>query len=216
MRKIFVAVIISLLAANAIAQPDTPPEKQKPERERERLGLRAGYAGTSSNLRNTFGSGVNLGLHWIQHVKYPLFINATLGAFYMGKTDREDITFNFFKQSFDSASMRLIRFTAAPYFEFPIRDRTTAYVSAGGGYYIVSLLLDDAFQEFDNTDSHFGVNFAAGLTRRITQNWFIEFHTEAHKLWTSNDPDDLFFVYSEGDQDPWFFDITVGVQLRLF
>jgi opacity protein-like surface antigen len=214
MRVLVVAAIISLSAVSAIAQ--SAPEPKKPENERERLGLRAGFVGTPSDLSNTFGNGFNLALHWIQHIKHPLFLDVTLGAFYMGRTDRDDITQNFFNQSFDGTSLRIIRFTIAPLFEFNVNEKTAAYLSVGGGVYIVSLLLDEAFYEFDSTDNHMGVNVGTGVTYRITTNWFLDFHAEMHKFWTSTASDDIFLVYSEGDQDPLFFQVTAGLLLRLF
>lgn len=217
MRTIFAAVIISLLAVNAIAQPPRPgSEREVPERERERLGVRAGYTGTTSGLDDTFGGGFNLALHWIQYVRYPLFADFTLGAFYMGKTGRQDITFDIFQQNFDNTSMRIIRLTAAPMIEMPVNERTTAYASFGGGLYVVSVLLDEAFLEFDATDNHLGISIAAGVDHRFTQNWSFDFHAEFHKIWTSDHSDDLFYRYSEGDQDPLFYQIAAGVSLRLF
>jgi opacity protein-like surface antigen len=218
MKTALVAVIISLLAANAIAQPPDrqPEQRDKPEAERERLGLQAGYVGTTSDLGNNFGGGFNLCLHWIQHIRHPLFVDFTLGAFYMGKTDRQDITLDLLGQNFDNTSLRIIRFTLAPLVEMPVSDRTTGYVSLGGGVYIVSLLLDEAFQEFDLTNNHFGISVGAGVAHQITQNWFVEFHAELHKMWTSTASDDIFYRYSDGDKNPLFYQAAVGVLLRLF
>lgn len=218
MKTLFAAVIISLLTANAIAQPagGPPEQREKPEIERERLGLQLGYVGTTSDLDNNFGGGLSLTLHWIQHVRYPLFADFALGAFYLGKTDRQDITLAYLQQNFDGTSMRIIRFTLSPLVELPVNDRTMSYVSAGGGIYIISLLLDEAFQEFNKTNNHFGLNLGAGATYQISQNWFIEFHGEVHKLWTSSSSDDIFYTYSEGDKNPLFYHAALGVLLRLF
>jgi opacity protein-like surface antigen len=206
-------VIISFFATSAIAQP---PGDRDEDSIRERLGLRVGYVGTSSALDDVFGSGLNLNLHWVQGIREPFFIDFTLGAFYLGETDRSDITFDIFQQSFDNVSMRVLRFTVAPMIELSLSDRTSAYVTMGGGLYVISLLLDESFFQFDLTDNHVGLNLGAGLTRRITTNWFLDLHAEAHKFWTSEEVDDLFFRYSQGDQDPLFFEFTAGVLLRLF
>jgi opacity protein-like surface antigen len=209
-----VALIISLIATSAFAQQPGDPDTDD---SRERIGLRAGYVGTSSTLDDVFGSGLNLDLHWVQGIAEPVFLDFTLGAFYLGETDRDDITFDIFQpQTFHNVSMRVLRFTVAPLIELSLSERTAAYVSIGGGLYVISLLLDQSFFQFDLTDNHVGINVGAGVTRRITTNWFIDLHAEAHKFWTSTDNNDLFFRYSEGDQDPVFFEVTAGFLLRLF
>jgi opacity protein-like surface antigen len=183
----------------------------------ERVSCRLDHI-TYSNvgIRTTTG-GLSLDLHWVQGIAEPVFLDFTVGAFYLGETDRDDITFDIFQpQTFHNVSMRVLRFTVAPLIELSLSERTAAYVSIGGGLYVISLLLDQSFFQFDLTDNHVGINVGAGVTRRITTNWFIDLHAEAHKFWTSTDNNDLFFRYSEGDQDPVFFEVTAGFLLRLF
>jgi hypothetical protein len=202
-----------LPARLAVAQSESTEEKDP---HRQRLGLRAGYVTTPSGLNNVFGSGLDLSIHWIQRIKYPFGFDMTLGAFYLGSTSREDITISVFNQQFDNVSMRVLHVTAAPMLEFGLGSRTELFVSAGAGLYTVSLLLDQAFSEFDLTNSHFGVVASSGIIRQISGNWFVDVSFQLHKFWTSAKTDDLFFLYSEGDSNPIFYDATVGVMLRLF
>jgi opacity protein-like surface antigen len=214
MRAICLAAIISLFASLSFAQSDSGEDKKDPNR--ERLGLRAGYVGTTSGLDNVFGGGLDLSLHWVQRIKYPFALDFTVGAFYLGSTGREDITIQTFGQLFDNVSMRVIHITAAPMLEFGLGERTDLYVSAGGGLYTVSLLIDQAFAETDLTNSHFGVVLGSGVIRQISHNWFVDANFTLNKFWTSKESDDLFFHYSEGDNNPVFYAISVGVMLRLF
>lgn len=211
MKTLLATVIITLLAANAIAQTDAPKDPN-----RERLGIRTGYVGTSSDIDNSFGGGLNLALHYIQRIKKPFAIDFTLGAFYLGSSSRVDITRLLFGPGVDDASMRIITFTVMPMIEFPLNDRTHFFVGAGGGLYTLSVLLDSGFFQGDVTDNHVGVNGGAGLVHRITTNWFLDATVQVHKFYTGKKLDDLFFRYSEGDEDPLFFDISVGAMLRLF
>ncbi|MFQ5512248.1 MAG: outer membrane beta-barrel protein [Candidatus Krumholzibacteriia bacterium] len=207
------AVIISLFAANAIAQPQQDPERDS----NERLGVRIGYLATTSDLENSFGDGVDLALHWVQKIRNPFAIDFTLGVFLLGDTGRDDITRSFiFPPPTGDISMRVLTFTAAPVLAFPVNDRTDFYVSAGVGLYTISLLLESGLFQGETSDNHLGVNGGSGLTRRISTNWYLDLNLQLHKFWTSTNSDDLFFVYSEGDQDPLFYNVTVGFLLRLF
>jgi hypothetical protein len=143
-------------------------------------------------------------------------VDVTLGAFYLGRTSRQDITLQTFQTLFDSVSMRVLQLTVAPTIELGINERTHFTVSAGGGFYNMSLLLDQGFSEFDVNDSHFGVLAGAGVIRQVGNNWFVGADLQLNKIWTSADIDDLFYIFSEGDSNPVFYNINVGLMLRLF
>jgi len=213
---ILAALIITSVSTISIAQTDSIPEA-KPSR--ERLGVRIGYSATSNNLKESFGSGVNLALHFVTNIKKPLSIDITLGAIYLGSTDNE-ITRDFFGMEFDSVTMRILMLTAAPMLELPIGDRTDIYVSAGLGFYASSLILDQSLNEFDLTNNHYGVNAGAGIFRRIFTNWYLDFGVSLHKFWTDDKYDpydpDWIFLYSGGDSDPLFWTVTGGAALGLF
>jgi opacity protein-like surface antigen len=217
MKYTALALLILLVSTNALAQSDLESDKDP---EKERLGLRVGYAETTSNLSKNFGSGLDLALHFIQRVKKPLEIDITLGAIYMGSTGNGDITRAIFGTDFDNVTMRIITVTVAPMLEIPVGARTNLYLSGGIGLYTVSLLLDQDFHEFDLSDNHFGVNAGAGLMRGIFTNWFLDLNFQAHYFWTTNEFDvfspDWFYLYSEGDSNPLFWAVTGGVALKLF
>jgi hypothetical protein len=82
--------------------------------------------------------------------------------------------------------------------------------------YTVSLLLDQAFLEFDLSNNHLGVNGGAGFVHRLSKNWFLDVGVEVHKFWTSTNDDDIFYLYSGEDQDPVFYQVHGGIMLRLF
>jgi opacity protein-like surface antigen len=213
---LLLALIIAFPASTSIAQSG---DESKPEPHREKLGIRIGYSGTSNGISDSFGSGLDLCLHFTQRIKEPFSFDITLGAIYLGSTT-SDITGDFFGTSFDDVSMRILRLTIAPMVEYPVSDRMDFYLSLGGGLYAVSLLLDQSFQQFDMTNSNFGVNVNAGLMRRLSTNWFVDLNIHLHKFWTEDtlDPNnpDWIYLYSNGDSDPMFWGITAGIALNLF
>lgn len=210
------AAIIALTASGAIAQTE---EEAQADPYRERLGLRAGFAWTANDLEENFGGGLDLSLHFIQRIRKPFSVDVTLGAIYLGSTD-SDITREFFGMEFDNVSMRILVVTAAPMVEIPLGERTDFFLSAGAGMYVTSLILDQTLNEFDLSNTNFGINLNAGLSRRISTNWFLDAGVYLHKIWTEDslEPEspDWIYVYSEGDPSPLFWCVTAGVALRLF
>ena len=213
---LLLALIIAFPAFTATAQSEN---ESQPAPRKERLGVRVGYSGTSNGISDSFGSGLDLCLHFTQRIKDPFSLDVTLGAIYLGSTT-SDITADFFGTSFDDVSMRILRLTIAPMMEYRVSDRTDFYISLGGGLYAVSLLLDQTFQEFDLTNSNFGVNVNVGLARRLSTNWFVDLNLHLHRFWTEDtfDPNnpDWIYLYTNGDADPLFWGITAGVALNLF
>ena len=213
---VLIAAIITLFAPHAIAQSE---EGAETDLYRERLGLRAGFAWTANDLEENFGGGLDLSLHFIERIRKPFSVDVTLGAIYLGSTDSE-ITREFFGTEFDNVSMRILVVTAAPMVEIPLGEKTDFFFSAGAGMYVTSLILDQTLNEFDLTNTNFGINFNAGLSRRISTNWFLDAGVYLHKFWTEDslEPEspDWVYVYSEGDSDPLFWCVTAGLALRLF
>jgi len=218
-RSFLVAVMITACAVKAIAEsvPPTGEEEKDPNRWGERLGLRFGYVGTTSGLEDSFGSGINAALHWVQTLRDPFGLSFALGAFSMGPTSREDITDSLFPlENFDDVSMRIINFSVGGIAELKVSERMRLHLAARGALYTVTLFVQRGIGSGDTSDNHVGVNGTAALLYRVSQNWFLELDVEGYKMWTSSDPEDLFYVYSEGDQDPLFYVVNLGVMLRLF
>ncbi len=212
---VFLVLMTVIGSTSVLAQTDS---EQEPDPLRERLGVRVGYARTSNNLSDAFGSGLNLSLHFIERVKKPFCVDVNIGAIYLGSTDK-DVRFpDFTTEVFDKVSMRIFMLTAAPMIEISTSDRTSYFVSAGGGFYAATLLLDQSVNEIDLTNNYFGITVNAGVMRRIFTNWFVDLDLHLHKFWTPDNSKDVDWIYlfSNGDSDPLFWAITGGVALRLF
>jgi len=212
---VFLALISVLVSTCAIAQTESEPETDPLK---ERLGVRIGYAWTPNDLSEAFGAGMSLSLHFMQRIKKPFGVDVSIGAIYLGETEK-DIRFpDFTTEFYDKVSMRIFMLTAAPMVEFATSDRTSYFVSIGGGFYAATLLLDQEFEELDLTNDYFGMTVNAGVTHRIFTNWFVDLGLNLHKFWTPDNPEEVDWVYlfSGGDSDPLFWAITAGIALRLF
>jgi len=217
MRTLLIAVMIAACAGNAIAQPAAPPPKEDdPNNWGERLGLRIGYVGTPSKLNDAFGGGVNVALHWIQGIREPFGVSFSLGAFAMGSTGRDDLTLDFLGTNVDDVSLRIINFSVGPSVELMVNDRTRFHASARAALYTLTLFITQGLNQGDPSDNHVGVNGTVGAIYRLSKNWFVDTDIQVHKFWTSNEPDDIFYAYSQGDRNPVFYAVNVGLMVRLF
>lgn len=212
---VIAALFALLFSTGATAQVESDPQSDPLK---ERLGVRVGYARTPNRLSDAYGAGMNLSLHFIQRVKKPLSVDVTVGAIYLGTTDKVVQFPGFSTTGFDKVSMRILMLTAAPMIEFSTGRRTSYYVSGGPGLYSASLLLGQSFSQIDLTKNYFGVTGGAGAMRRISTNWFLDLNFHLHKFWTPDNPKnvDWIYLFSDGDSDPLFWALTAGVALRLF
>jgi hypothetical protein len=209
------ALMTMLVTTQAGAQTESEPQVDPLK---ERLGVRVGWGWTPNHLSDAFGGGLYLSLHFIQRIKKPFGVDVNLGAIYLGKTDKDIRLPDFTTEAFDKVSMRIFMLTAAPMVEFSTSDRTSCFVSAGGGFYAATLLLDQTIYQYDLTNDYFGVTVNAGVMHRIFTNWFLDLSLHLDKFWTPDNPTTVHWVYlfSDGDNSPLFWSITGGVALRLF
>lgn len=208
--KNFTRTIIPFLLLVSTAQNVHSEEKNI----RETVGVRFGYAETTSRLDDSFGAGFIAVLHFVEKFNSNTGIDFSFGSFYMGRTFRKDITFDRFLTT-DDIRMNIIFMTAAPLFELKMRQDYYFYGSGGLGLYAVSLVREMGYLWGSNTQYHLGVTGGLGFYHVLTDNWNLDLNLAVHQFWTDNDFDDWVAVYSEGDQDPFFYQITVGVSLDI-
>jgi len=213
MRSIFFAGIITLLAANAIAQ--TGEEATSTAKPKERLGIRLGYVSPTSNINASFGDGLQASIHWMQPMWF-LSLDIELGMFVLGETSRSDLTDAFFIFPIDDVSLRIPYFTIAPTLVVPITGKLDVFGRVGAGLYVTSFEVVAGLSSTTIDDNRLGVNFGGGVLWQIAGKVFLDFDFFMHRIYTSKDQNDLFFLYSEGDGEGTFYQISAGVLLNLF
>ena len=208
--KYLVRTIIPFLLIVSIAQNAYSED----ENIRETLGIRLGYAKTTNRVDDSFGAGFIAALHFVEKLNSTIGIDFSFGSFYMGRTSRKDITFDRFLTD-DEMRMNIIFITAAPTFELKMSQDYSFYGSGGLGIYAVSLVREQGYFWGTNTQYHLGVTGGLGFYRSLTDNWNLDLNLAVHQFWTENKFDDWVAIYSEGDQDPFLYQITVGVSLDI-
>jgi hypothetical protein len=202
--------IISFLLIIGTAQNCLSDE----EKNRETIGVRLGYAETTNRLDDAFGAGFIAALHFTEKFNPSAGVDFSFGSFYMGRTSRRDITFDRFRTG-DEMRMNIVFMTAAPTLELKMHRDYFFYGSAGLGIYAVTLVRELGYLWGSNTQYHLGVTGGAGFYRVLTENWNLDLNLAVHQLWTDNEFDDWVAVYSEGDQDPFFYQITIGITIDI-
>ena len=204
-------IIISFLLLLCSVQKALPEEVKN----KEGLGFRIGYAKTTSKLDASFGPGLALTLHFIESIHRLVKLDFSLGSFYLGETSREDITEKITSATGYRTKMNVVFFTVSPFLEIDTPWRMPVYFSGGIGIYSVVLLLDSGFFNSGDYQYHPGINARAGLYYKLTPSLRLDFSLSAHRIWTSSKGDDWFFIYSEGDKNPYIYEGSVVVVLFL-
>ncbi len=223
MNRLTAFLFLALVALSVCPRPAAAEEKSG----REKLGLRLGYVHSASDIKIQFGHGSVVQLHFTEKIKPPLFVTISLGALYLGKSASDNITQFLFGPGVSGANMRILTMTLGPTLELPINDKGIVYLSGGAGLYSISVLLEMGIFASDTSNEHFGVNLGAGYYYPIGDNWMLDFNFTFHHIWTPEidkdlstwspitDPRDLFWLYSYGDSDPNFYQISIGAAINL-
>ena len=209
MQKTILVIIASLLLAGTVQFTGAAEEH-----DRETVGVRLGYAATTSGLDDSFGAGMIAAVHFIEKINSSAGVDFNFGSIYLGRTSRSDITFDRFMTN-DEMRMNVIFMTVAPTFELRMHRDYYFFTSAGAGVYAVSLVRELGYLWGTNTQYHLGITGGVGIYRILTDNWNLDLNIVVHKFWTEDAFDDWVAVYSEGDQDPLFYQITVGVSVDI-
>jgi hypothetical protein len=218
--------VISLCTALIILNAAACPAEPEGESQHRKLGLRLGYLYSNSDIKIQFGQGSVIQLYFTEKIKPPLYATISLGALYLGKSASDYVTHLLFGPSFSDANMRILSVTVGPTVELPFYNDGTLYLSGGAGLYSVSVLLGNLVSGNLSND-HFGVNLGAGYYWPLGVNWKLDVNFTFHHFWTPEinkdlstwspivDPHDLFWLYSYGDSDPNFYQISIGAAFSL-
>jgi hypothetical protein len=202
-----ITVVIFLSAAGSVAsQPPLP---------RERLGIRAGYEEATGKLNQHFGDGSFMTLHFSERIIRGLYLDFRIGAIYMGDLLKPEIAEALTRVDGIDSEMRILWFTAGPQYAISPSERITWYGSMGMGVYSISILHDTGIQAFDYSDQHFGINGGVGLLWRFAATWNADFNFTTHKIWTSKDRGDLYYLFTNEDSSPSTYQFGFGVSMEL-
>jgi opacity protein-like surface antigen len=214
-------IFLMLLSLAAGVMAETPEAEDKSPA-REKLGVRVGYLHCASDIKNQFGHGSAIHLHFTERIKPPLFLNIALGALYLGESVSDDITQFLFGPGVSDANMRILTLTAGPTFEMPVFGHGIMYLGGGAGLYSISVLLEMGIHASDTSNERFGVNLGGGYFWPLSENWSLDLNFTFHHIWTEDidkelsewsllyDARELFWLFSGGDSDPNFFQFSIG------
>jgi len=207
-RNLLPAIAFALLvnvSTSSAQLPGDPP--------RERLGARVSFTGAVGELNKHFGDGYDITLYFTERIYRPLYLEIRIGATYMGDLFKPEIAASLTRIDGIMSEMRLAYLTLGPQYTWQTSETHTFYGTLGMGIYTVSMLFDTGVQAFDESEQHFGINGGVGFLWRISTNWNLELNTTVNRLWT--DQDDLYYIFTSGDNNPWLFAFGFGVAMDL-
>lgn len=182
---------------------------------KERLGVRSGGLVTMDGLNEAYGNGWDLTLFFTERITHHLLLDVRLGALYLGELKFEHLDDELLHQSGIQGSMRILYISVGPMVGTAIGGPWSMHAAAGAGIYSVSMVFTDVLTPFDLSDQKFGFNGGLGLARRLSGNWSIEADGTAHYFMIDEDPNDLYFAFTDGADAPLIFDVTLGLTVDL-
>jgi hypothetical protein len=208
---------VLLLSSTLLFGGGTAPASEK-EPKGEEVGLRLGYGRPGGGLYESFGAGAYLEFHFFEPWKHRLGVDFRYASLYLGDTHRQDITTSVFGSATTRARLNvnailvMLRFALV---EDSSRFPWSLHLEAGGGLYVVSVLISAGLFQGESPQSHLGLGASASLGYRLGERWRVELTGAAHHLWTSGSFEDWVAVYGEGQRNLSFWVIAPGVSYRL-
>ncbi len=215
-----IVVTALVLASVLLGILPTPSYSQLPP-VRERLGVRGGYIQTFDKLKDSFGGGGHLTLHFSERAYNQLYVDFRISAIYLGDLKNKNIAVRFgnspgIEPSDIETEMRILFFSVGPQYVIPLAEYWNAYAGAAAGIYSVSMLFDSGISAGDLSDQHFGVNMGGGAMWRFTETLNIDMNFTLHHFWTPKDPNKLLFFFTDqGDSNPYLLQFSTGVTIDL-
>ncbi len=207
-KVLLLATAFVILANVSLVNAQVPGEPP-----RERLGARVSFTGTVGAFNDHFGNGYDFTLYFTERLGRSWYLEVRIGATYMGDLNKPEIAEELTRIEGISSEMRFTYLSLGPQYTWATSETQTLYATLGLGIYSVSMLFDTGVQAFKENDQSFGANGGLGFLWRITTNWNIELNTTVQHLWT--DLDDLYHIFTSGDQNPWLFSVGFGIAMDL-
>lgn len=206
--------IAGLIVAALALTPHTSFSQLPPVK--ERLGFRTGYIHTLDGLKDNFGGGGHMTLHFTERLYNPLYLDFRVAAIYLGDSKHPEIAERVTGTTGILSEMRILFFSLGPQVTFPLAEYWSGYASGGLGIYSVSILFDSGIQAFDTSDQHFGFNAGGGVLWRFTDTWNVDLNFTIHHFFTDKTRRDLYYVFTnEGDASPWLMQFATGLSIDL-
>jgi len=210
MKSTHLAPLLALVlvgALGAVARAQEPP--------RERLGGRFGYVLSSGGLRESYGDGGDLTLHFAERIGAGFYVEFQLGAIGMGDLLKPEIAEDAFRVQGIQTEMRVLYITGGMQYARPLSELWTAYGGLGLGIYSVSIPWTTGPESDVFSDQHFGGNVTGGAMFRFTRTLNLNAGAAVHYFHNNKSPYDLYYRFTEGVSNPLILEIIIGIVLDL-
>ncbi len=180
-------------------------------RRRELLGVRVGGVIGSSPIRDAFGSGSELELHFIEGLGASWGVSLALSSHNFGasKDTLKNIEFTGLNRE---VKLSIFSITGAAYAMRPIGGRFTATGEAGLGLYAVTAAIPSGFYEGTRTENRFGLYGGAGMLLRLSRAVSLNLNVKYHYIFIGSDEFEPIHFYT-GRTNAQFVQVSFGILL---
>lgn len=180
-------------------------------RGRELLGVRVGGVIASSSLRDAFGHGSELELHFVKGVGAWWGLGLALSSHNFGasKDTLANIAYTGMNRE---VRQSIFSVTGCFYARRPVGGRFTATGEAGIGLYALTASIPSGFYQGTRTENRFGAYGGAGILLRLSRGVSLDLNVKYHYVFVGQDRFEAIHFYT-GDTSAHFLQIALGVLL---
>ena len=202
---------ISMLVAAMILLLTAPDTGGQGLEGREILGLRVGGVLTSGTLRDKFGDGSEIEIHFIEGLAPWFGINIALSSHNLGNSNDRNLNIEY--TGLDRpVKLQIFSATAAAIALLHVGDRFSPTVEGGLGLYTLNGVIQAGLYEGSITDNQFGFYGGAGILYRVTKSLFINANAKYHYILSGDDWRSTVYFYT-GEERAYLYQIAVGIAI---
>ena len=209
--KLFIK--IGLLSTLIFSAAFTLPARAEGLKGKEILGFRIGGVYTLGDMKDAFGNGTEMELHFIIGLGSWYGIDIALSSANLG--DSKDVQKNIDFTGLNlGVELGVYSGTASFHAQKHLYKNLSISGSGGGGLYVVTTIIAAGLYEGSKTENRFGLCCGAGLDYHLTKKLAVELYGKYHYIFSGDGRFDAIYFYTDSTRTE-FLQITIGVLIAV-
>lgn len=202
---------IMLFAAPLLLAAPVSPLQSQDIRGREMLGLRIGSVFSRGELRDVFGGGSEIELHFEEGILPWMAVGFALSSHNFGDSNDRDKNIDYISSDKD-VSLRIYSVTVSVVLLKRLAGKITAAPECGLGLYSINASTQLGFYEGYRTDNQLGLYAGMGFLYGLTNSVFLNLSGKYHYVLSGSEREDPIYFYT-GRDSAHIYQIAVGVTI---
>lgn len=215
------AIFFSLLMTALVPPLSAATESEQPvQRRKSHLGFGLGITHSTDEVTDVFGQGTDASILVNQHIFKGFGVRVIVGGIYLGAPEESAALetyltgLEFFGSSFRNFSMSFEYIGIGPSYFFQFGERQSLSASVALSICAVKMEISALNGHlFKLSNRQWGYNAGLMYGFWIGDSWGLHTRIELNRINTTDEPDDLYYKFVRGDQDPLFFSWLIGIQV---